>query len=146
MERRTVFPSVRSVGMTLVLSGLMILLILLLCVALLFFRGVLRIAFVLLYAAVFALTLYVYFHTYYVFEEDELVLISGPFRESIAYEKIKTAVKTRGFSYSMALAFDRIELNYGLHTDGSRWVMSPVDEDDFLDELAVHCPDLQIRG
>ena len=45
----------------------------------------------------------------------------------------------------MALAFDRLELNHGLNPERGRIVLSPEREDEFLEELARRCPDIQIK-
>ena len=74
------------------------------------------------------------------------MLHSGPFNDAIAYKDIKTVDKTRGVNFVMALAFDRLQINANLNPEKGKIVLSPENEDEFLEELAARCDGLEIRG
>ncbi len=92
-----------------------------------------------------ALLVWAFFTTRYTLAPDALVLQCGPLTERLPYGEIRTAVRTRGYGFLMCLAFDRLELNPGEDPARGKIVLSPEREDEFLEELARRCPDLQIR-
>lgn len=53
---------------------------------------------------------WIYFGTYYELFEDYLLCKSGPFREKIGYENIKSVKPTQNMLSSMALSSKRIEI------------------------------------
>ena len=46
----------------------------------------------------------------------------------------------------MALGFDRLQINAGINPEKGKTVLSPENEDEFLRELSLRCPELEIRG
>jgi hypothetical protein len=86
---------------------------------------------------------WLYFGTYYIFEERVLICKSGPFTEKIPYEKIKSLKLCENFMSSMALSRERIEIRqHGKgYVTGTTYI-SPVDRQKFLVELKTRCPNL----
>ena len=113
--------------------------------SLLFLSGAVRIIIPLIDAVLVFLLVWVLCATYYTFEKDALVLHCGPVRESYPYSELQSAVRTRGYGFMMALAFDRIELNHGVNPERGAIVLSPEREDEFLAELARRCPGIKIK-
>jgi hypothetical protein len=90
---------------------------------------------------------WLYFGTYYVFDEKNLICQSGPFKEKIPYEKIRTLRLCENFMSSMALSRQRIEIKQ--HAKGyimGTTYISPVDRERFLNELQQRCPNLDEQG
>ncbi len=110
-----------------------------------FLSGAMRVVAAVVDALLTILLVWMLCTTCYTFGEDSLVLKCGPLREAYPYGELKTAVRTRGYGFVMALAFDRLELNPGLNPERGRIVLSPEREDEFLAELARRCPDIQIK-
>ena len=77
---------------------------------------------------------WIWFGTYYVFDEESLIIRCGPIREIVPYKKIISVKKTRNPLSSAALSLDRIEIMYGKIT-----MISPVKKEDFLAELKKKC-------
>lgn len=73
---------------------------------------------------------WIWFGTYYVFDEEYLIVRCGPIKEIVPYKDIVTVKKTRNPLSSAALSINRIEIMYGRRT-----LISPVKEQDFLTEL-----------
>jgi hypothetical protein len=78
--------------------------------------------------------------TYYVLDDKELIIRSGPIRKKILYYEIKSARKSRNPISSPALSLKRIEI---LHVFGMA-LISPKDRDKFLTLLAEKCPNASI--
>lgn len=86
---------------------------------------------------------WLYFGTHYVFENKVLICKSGPFREKIPYEKIKSLKLCENFMSSMALSRKRIEIKqHGKGYISGTTYISPVDRHEFLLELKNRCPNL----
>jgi len=86
---------------------------------------------------------WLYFGTYYVFEEKALICKSGPFTEKIQYEKIKSLKLCENFMSSMALSRERIEIKqHGKGCVTGTTYISPVERQEFLLELIGRCPNL----
>ena len=67
--------------------------------------------------------------TFYVVENGELRIFSGPFRWKVAVADIVDIKPTRNPLSSPALSFDRLKVSYGTH----RFVLvSPADKDGFI--------------
>ena len=113
--------------------------------SLLFLSGPARIVIAVVDAILALLLIWVLCCTYYTLGETALLLQCGPLHEEYPYEELKTVVRTRGYGFVMALAFDRLELNHGLNPERGRIVLSPEREDEFLEELARRCPEIQIK-
>lgn len=87
---------------------------------------------------------WLYFGTYYRFEETRLVCHSGPFTEKIAYDKIKSAKLCHNMLSSLALSVDRIEIRQ--HDKGyisGTTLISPINREEFLQTLISKCPNLE---
>jgi hypothetical protein len=78
--------------------------------------------------------------TYYVLEERELIIRSGPIRKRIPYSEIKSARKSSNPISSPALSLKRVEISYlyGMA------LISPKERDKFLSLLAGHCPNATV--
>jgi len=79
--------------------------------------------------------------TRYILKETELVVVSGPIKFSIAYDRILKITKTIShFSASCNTADKCIELKYGAHLYNSKSIkISPEKEEDFLTRLILKC-------
>ncbi len=77
---------------------------------------------------------WVWFGTYYVFDNESLIIRCGPIREMVPYNKIVSVKKTRNPLSSAALSINRIEIRYGKLT-----LISPENCDDFMAELSKRC-------
>ena len=139
------FESAKSTGMRLGIAALCAIIVALAVLYCIFFDGFFKYIVALMCIAVAALLIWVRVDTYYVLREKSLLLKSGPFRDVIPYDEIKTADKTRGWNFIMALDFNRLQINAGLNPEKGKIVLSPENEDEFLAELAKHCPELKIR-
>ena len=70
--------------------------------------------------------------TYYVLDDQQLIVRSGPFRWSILLARIDSVKRSRNILSSPALSLDRVQIRY----DHFRFVLiSPEDRDRFLAEL-----------
>lgn len=86
---------------------------------------------------------WLYFGTYYIFEQDVFVSQSGPFREKINYDKIKSLKLCENFMSSMALSRERIEIKqHGKSYVTGTTYISPVNREQFLAELKLRCANL----
>jgi len=110
-----------------------------------FFETVLKYLIALMCLIVVALVVWVRFDTWYELRKTGLYLKSGPFHDLIPYDEIKTVDKTRGWDFIMALDFDRLQINAGLDPEKGKIVLSPKDEDLFLEELKARCEGLEVR-
>lgn len=86
---------------------------------------------------------WLYFGTYYILTPTELICHSGPFKERIPYEKIKSLKLCENFMSSMALSRARIEIkqHHKSYITGTTYI-SPVDREAFLTNLIQRCPNL----
>lgn len=92
---------------------------------------------------VVALILWMILGTYYEFHDEHLFCRCGPFFERIPYDKIKSARLTRNLLSSMALSSRRIEIRqHGKGYFTGTTMISPVNKEDFLQELLRRCPNL----
>ncbi|CAM4463715.1 PH domain-containing protein [Paenibacillus tarimensis] len=87
-------------------------------------------------------TAWLWVGTYYVMEESELVVRSGPMRQVIPYSRVKSASRVRSWAASAATSRRRIELYYNKYDVVH---ISPLDEDRFLYELKTRCPEARIE-
>ena len=132
------YYSARSLGFGILLWGVMI--ILLASVAIV--PESIRLLTVILSLAVCAFMLWIWFGTYYEFRETCLALRMGPFFENIKYGKIFSLRKFKGMASSMALSSEMIELRHGKNYITGTTYISPVNRDEFIDELSSRCPNL----
>lgn len=140
------YNSAKSPRMTLMIYALVLAAAAVAVLYCVFFETVLRFVIAALCLVVVALVLWVHNSTWYELRERSLVLHSGPFNDAIAYKDIKTVDKTRGVNFVMALAFDRLQINANLNPEKGKIVLSPENEDEFLEELSARCDGLEIRG
>lgn len=139
------YRSAKSPAVTVVFVLFILLLAAVSVFAALVLSGAVRVLLPILDGLLAAFSIWVYFSTYYVLDPGALLLHSGPLRMSVPYTEIRTVVRTRGYGFFMALAFDRLELDPGLVTERGRVVLSPEREEEFLRELAQRCPGIEIR-
>ena len=86
---------------------------------------------------------WLYFGTYYVFDEKALICKSGPFREKILYDQISSLRLCENFMSSMALSRQRIEIKqHGKGYITGTTYISPIDREQFLTELRQRCINL----
>ncbi|NLO40018.1 MAG: PH domain-containing protein [Ruminiclostridium sp.] len=98
------------------------------------FAGELSFIFFILFALLVGFVAWIWFGTYYVFEEESLIIKCGPIKEFVPFKKIISVKKTRNPLSSVALSIDRIEITYG-----SIVLISPVKKEEFLAELRKRC-------
>lgn len=110
-----VFRSAKSPGMMALFALLMLILATASILALIFLTGAGRIVVAAIDILLILLFIWVLCATYYTFGDSALILRCGPLREEYDYSELKTALRTRGYGFVMALAFDRLELNAGLN-------------------------------
>ena len=139
------FESEKSMGMRVGMYVLCLFTIAVGALYCVFFDTVLKYVIAALCLIVAALLVWVRLCTYYELRDDCLYLRSGPFRDEIPYDEIKTVDKTRGWNFIMALGFDRLQINAGINPEKGKTVLSPENEDEFLRELSLRCPELEIR-
>lgn len=77
--------------------------------------------------------------TRYLVSNDELRIVSGPFRWIIPVSDIHGLAKTFDLVSSPALSLDRLRIDYG---DGKSVLISPADESAFVQLLSEHNPRL----
>jgi len=86
---------------------------------------------------------WMYFGTYYELRSDHLYCRSGPFVERIPYDRIKSLALRSNLLSSMALAARRIEIRqHGKGYLAGTTLISPVDREAFMRELASRCGNL----
>ncbi|NLK87389.1 MAG: PH domain-containing protein [Clostridiaceae bacterium] len=86
--------------------------------------------FFIIFAIFIGFVSWIWFGTYYVFDDEYLIVRCGPIKEIVLYKDIVSVKKTRNPLSSAALSIDRIEIMYGKRT-----LISPAKEQDFLTEL-----------
>jgi hypothetical protein len=84
---------------------------------------------------------WLWFTTYYVLDEKELVIRCGPINKRIPYREIKSAHKTWNPFSSPALSLKRINIKYQF----GMALISPKDRDKFLRLLKERCPHADIK-
>ena len=139
------YRSAKSPGMMALFALLLLILAAAVVLSLTFLTGAMRIVVAVVDAVLALLLIWVLSATTYTFETDALVLKCGPLREELPYAGLVSAVRTLGYGFMMALAFDRLELNPGVNPERGRIVLSPEREDEFLAELARRCPGIRIK-
>ncbi|MBH0155419.1 PH domain-containing protein [Fictibacillus sp. 5RED26] len=84
---------------------------------------------------------WLWFTTYYVLEEKELIIRCGPINKRIPYREISSAHKTLNPISSPALSLKRINITYQF----GMALISPKNRDEFLQELSKRCPNATIK-
>lgn len=80
--------------------------------------------------------------TYYVLDDTQLTLHSGPFKWRVELEDIQTVTRTRNPLSSPALSLDRLRIDYGRRRS---IMISPRDRKAFLDELELRRQNVKSR-
>jgi hypothetical protein len=86
--------------------------------------------------------LWMWLTTYYVLDENNLVIKYGPFKKIIPLNTIKSVKMTMNPLSSPALSLKRLEIIYGQY---NMVLISPKDRDEFMKILSKHCPQAEIR-
>ena len=81
--------------------------------------------------------------TYYVITDSELQVRSFFFKWNIRIDTIKKIFETNNMLSSPALSLDRLMIIY---EDGKKIMISPVNKNEFLNDLASQNPDLKFEG
>ncbi|MNX10178.1 hypothetical protein D3C86_399170 [compost metagenome] len=85
---------------------------------------------------------WIWISTYYVINENDLFIRTGPATKSIPLGSISKAKPVRSWVASTATSIHRIEIHY----DRYEYVqISPLDQEAFLRELQHRCPHLQLQ-
>lgn len=84
---------------------------------------------------------WLWFSTYYVLDEKDLVIRCGPINKRIPYREITSAHKTWNPLSSPALSLKRINIKYQF----GMALISPKDRDSFLRMLKERCPHADIK-
>ncbi|WP_226537253.1 PH domain-containing protein [Fictibacillus halophilus] len=84
---------------------------------------------------------WLWFSTYYVLDDKELVIRCGPINKRIPYREITSAHKTWNPLSSPALSLKRIHIKYQFGIA----LISPKDRDKFLRQLKERCPHADIK-
>lgn len=103
------------------------------------------IVFVILSVALLATSLFllwVWFSTYYVLKDNDLLIQSGPIKKVIKYTSIKSLQKTANPLSGPALSLQRIEIIYDLY---NITLISPKNRDQFIAILEDKCPHIEIK-
>ena len=140
------FESAKSPRMTALMYVLALIAVAVAVLYCLYFETVLRFVIAALCLVVVGMVIWVRMSTWYELRAASLYLHAGPFTDRIPYGDIQTVDKTRGWNFIMALDTNRLQINAGINPEKGKIVLSPENEDEFLEELKKHCPDLLIRG
>ena len=87
--------------------------------------------------------LWIWCTTFYILDEESLVIRYGPFSKTIPLQSIRSVKKTRNPLSSPALSLQRIEIAYGKY---DFVLISPKDRDAFIEILARRCQASVGRG
>lgn len=84
--------------------------------------------------------LWMWFTTYYILNEESLIIKYGPFKSTIPLQSINTVKKTNNPLSSPALSLKRVEIFYDKFNSV---FISPVDRDEFIALLCKRCPQIE---
>lgn len=76
-------------------------------------------------------------NVYYILHDEHLFIRNGPFKIIVPYTSITRVTPTRSVLASAATSTRRIEIMHGKY---DLIHVSPLNEDEFLQELKKHCP------
>jgi hypothetical protein len=85
--------------------------------------------------------IWLWFSTYYVIDEKNLLIEYGPFRKTVPLHTITSVRKTNNPLSSPALSLKRLEILYGKYDTA---LISPKDRDEFIKILAEKCPQMRV--
>lgn len=119
-----------------ILPILLILIAVIVCIAIFLPRAYLwQYVFILvLFSFVLIAFLFSIFRTYYVFEEDYLLIVSGFFKKKIYYRFIENIKPVKSFVSSLCLSFDRLKIYRGKSISQVDYI-APVDKQEVMEEL-----------
>lgn len=80
--------------------------------------------------------------TFYVIEDNVLIIQYGPFKKLVQLDSIQTVRKTNNPLSSPALSLKRLEITYGKY---DMVLISPKKRDEFIALLAKSCPNANIN-
>lgn len=92
-------------------------------------------------AAIFILYFVFVFPIKYKLGEEQLIIRFGLIHSSIPYKSIKSVKPSRNPLSAPALSLDRLAIDFGKFLPA---LISPVNKQDFLKELAKHTPKLKL--
>lgn len=84
--------------------------------------------------------LWMWFTTYYILNEENLIIKYGPFKSTIPLQSINRVKKTNNPLSSPALSLKRVEILYDKYNSV---FISPVDRDEFIALLCKRCPQIE---
>ena len=86
------------------------------------------------------------FFNSYKFEDEYLLISSGPIKLKLNYSLILNVKEVQNLRMSFASSYKRLEVSFGANRDSAwnRVYISPVNQDEFLEELKKRCPDIKI--
>ena len=85
--------------------------------------------------------LWMWLTTYYVVDENHLIIQFGPFKKVIPLDTIKSVRKTTNPISSPALSLKRLEIVYGYYDSV---LISPIHRDEFIEVLSERCKSIQV--
>lgn len=88
--------------------------------------------------------IWILYGTHYTFRGDKLVIRSGPFRWTINIHEITSIIPTRNPLSSPACSLDRLMLK--LNESKFGMMISPLEKEQFLDELVLRNPALVVEN
>jgi uncharacterized membrane protein len=139
------YPSGKSIGFSLLIWGVILLLIISLALAIIVSAPYTEIIIAGSIIAI-AFMLWIWFGTYYEFKDTFILCRMGPFIERINYEKISSARIFKSMASSMALSSAMIELRHGKNFITGTTYISPLDREGFLTELKIRCAGRNLSG
>lgn len=84
--------------------------------------------------------LWMWFTTYYILNEENLIIKYGPFKSTIPLQSINRVKKTNNPLSSPALSLKRVEIHYDKYNSV---FISPVDRDEFIALLCKRSPQIE---
>lgn len=91
-----------------------------------------------------SLIVWIYLYTYYIIDENYLVIRCGPVKIRILYEDIEHVKSTRNLISSMALSIDKVKIKTNKQGFSVIYI-SPKNKDMFINELKNKCNNLIIK-
>lgn len=86
--------------------------------------------------------LWAWYTTYYVLEDDALIIKSGPIKKVVKYSSIQSLQKTSNPLSSPALSMQRIEIVYNRY---QVTLVSPIHRDQFIAHLREMRPEIVLK-
>lgn len=86
--------------------------------------------------------IWIWFTTYYIISDVELIIAYGPFKKKIPFDSIISIKKSHNPLAGPALSLHRIEIMYNTY---NMTYISPVDRESFIEKLAQKCPQVNLK-